>query len=150
MTASLVQLHSAEASLVLELAATGAPLWRHLGARLDPGAPAPLADGRTAASFSLDQDVPLSTAPLAGLGWFGPAAVALRRGGRAVVPVFTAKVEAGAKRIAIRLTDAANGLECRERRQIDAFSGESGLGWSRTSESRADSLASLSSMPSRA
>lgn len=110
MTASLVQLHSAEASLVLELAATGAPLWRHLGARLDPGAPAPLADGRTAASFSLDQDVPLSTAPLAGLGWFGPAAVALRRGGRAVVPVFTAKVEAGAKRIAIRLTDAANGL----------------------------------------
>ena len=39
MTASLVQLHSAEASLVLELAATGAPLWRHLGARLDPGAP---------------------------------------------------------------------------------------------------------------
>ena len=110
MTAPLVQLHSAEASLVLELAATGAPLWRHLGARLDPGALPPLADGRTAASFSLDGDVPLSSAPLAGLGWFGPAVLSVRQHGRGLVPVFAAEVEADAGRILIRLNDAANGL----------------------------------------
>ena len=82
MPAMLASLHSAEASLVLECRADGAPLWRHLGARVDPGVLASLADSRTAASFSLDSDVPLSTAPPAGLGWFGPAALAVRRDGK--------------------------------------------------------------------
>lgn len=110
MPARLLQLHSAEASLVLELADQGPPLWRHLGARLDPGALAPLAEARTAASFSLDVDVPLSTAPPAGLGWFGPGVLALRRGGRAIEPVFTASAQGDGAAIRIRLEDRHEGL----------------------------------------
>ena len=112
MSAALAQLHSAEASLVLELRADGPPLWRHLGARLDPGALVPLADGRTAASYSLDRDVPLATVPPAGLGWFGPPALMLRREGRALVPLFgQAAVEAAPDRLVITLVDPANGAE---------------------------------------
>ncbi|MGB7655517.1 MAG: alpha-galactosidase [Novosphingobium sp.] len=111
MPAQIVSLHSEQASLVLELCADGPPRWRHLGARLDPGALAPLADGRTAASFSLDDDVPLSAAPPAGLGWFGPAVLGLRRQGQALVPVFTeAEVSTNDRSVAIRLTDPAAGV----------------------------------------
>ena len=111
MPAALAALHSDQASLVLELREGGAPLWRHLGARTDPGALAPLGEGRTAASFSLDGDVPMTTAPVAGLGWFGPVALAARRENRAVVIDFTeTTVTAEANVIAIRLEDAQGGL----------------------------------------
>ncbi|MBS0473871.1 MAG: alpha-galactosidase, partial [Proteobacteria bacterium] len=84
----------------------GPPLWRHFGARVDPGALPPLGDGRAPASFSLDRDVPLSTAPPAGLGWFGPAVLSARRQGRAVVPAFDdVSVERGDGAITVRLTD---------------------------------------------
>ena len=111
MAAPLAQLHSPEASVVLELQAAGAPLWRHLGARLDPGALAPLADARGAASFSLDVDVPLSTVPPAGLGWFGPAALALRRQGHALVPDFAAvRADCSEGAIRLRLEDVREGV----------------------------------------
>jgi alpha-galactosidase len=111
MSAVLAPLNSDQASLVLELREGAAPLWRHLGARLDPGALAPLANGRTPASFSLDGDVPLCTAPVAGLGWFGPPALIVRRGGQAVVIDFTvAEVTADEDAIAIRLEDTQAGL----------------------------------------
>lgn len=111
MSAKLSCLHSAEASLVLELRGDGPPLWRHFGARLDPGALAPLADGRTAASFSLDRDVPLDTSPAAGLGWFGPAALQVLRDGMELVPVFGAcAVNQSEQVIAIRLEDSQLGL----------------------------------------
>lgn len=116
MTASLASIHSEQASLVLECRATGAPLWRHLGARVDPAGLAALADTRTAASFSLDGDVPLATVPPAGLGWFGPAAVALRRAGRALMPAFgEAAVEQHEGAIIVRLADVAEGLALEQR-----------------------------------
>ena len=86
MAARLAFLHSAEGSLVLECLPTGAPLWRHFGARVEPGMLPPLADTRPAASFSLNQDVPFSTAPPSGLGWFGADALAVRRRGK-ICPV---------------------------------------------------------------
>lgn len=115
-----VSLHSAQASLVLERCDAGAPLWRHLGARVDPDALAPLAQMRTAASFSLDHDVPLCTAPVAGLGWFGPASVAVRRGERAEVLDFAAaQVDASADAIVIRLEDAQQGVVLEQRFTCD-------------------------------
>lgn len=111
MPAVLASLHSDQASLVLECRADGPPLWRHLGARVDPGALAPVAATRTPASFSLDADVPLSTAPPAGLGWFGPASLALRQNGRALVPVFSvADVAQDEGAIRITLVDPQAGI----------------------------------------
>ena len=111
MAAQLVSLHSAEASLVLECCTSAAPLWRHLGARVEVGELAALADGRTAATFSLDQDVPLSAAPPAGLGWFGPPMLALSRAGHACVPVFgAADVSQSGGSITISLRDSQEGL----------------------------------------
>ncbi|WP_309752309.1 alpha-galactosidase [Novosphingobium sp.] len=116
MPALLASLHSDQASLVLELRDAGAPVWRHLGARLDPGALAPLGDGRTAASFSLNGDVPLCTAPVAGFGWFGPVALAARRDGRALMIDFTVSaVKADADAITIRLEDPQEGLLLEQR-----------------------------------
>ena len=114
--ARLACFHSTEASLVLECCDRGPPLWRHLGARVAPGALAPLADARTAASFSLDADVPLSAAPPAGLGWFGPAALHLRRDGHGCSAVFgAAQVEQSDTAIAIRLTDPLQGVLLEQR-----------------------------------
>ncbi|WP_310534063.1 alpha-galactosidase [Novosphingobium sp.] len=112
MTAELAFLHSDEASLVLECSADGAPLWRHLGARVDAGELAALAATRTGASFSLDADVPFSTLPPAGLGWFGQPALVARQNGAALVPVF-GEISVEAEGMAIRITakDAASGLE---------------------------------------
>ncbi|MEN9683103.1 MAG: hypothetical protein RLZZ427_854 [Pseudomonadota bacterium] len=116
MSGSFASLHSADASLVLECRGDGPPLWRHLGARVDPAGLGELAQTRTPASFSLDGDVPLASAPLAGLGWFGPAAVALRRDGRALVPVFgAAEVVQGDGQITICLTDAQEGVRLEQR-----------------------------------
>ena len=112
MTANFAFLHSDEASLVLECPADGAPLWRHLGARVDAGGLAPLATTRTGASFSLDADVPFSTLPPAGLGWFGQPVLVARQNGAALVPVFgEVSVELEAKAIRITAKDAASGLE---------------------------------------
>ena len=111
MKPQLALLHSAEASLVLECPAHGPPLWRHLGARVEPGELAALDDARGAASFSLDKDIPLSTAPPAGLGWFGPAVLGLSRGGHRCVPVFgSAEVNQSDTAITIRLRDSHEGL----------------------------------------
>lgn len=74
----LVSLHSAEASIVIEHDGIRGPVWRHLGARVDPGALPALAETRGPATFALDDDILLPLVPPAGLGWFGPAPVALR------------------------------------------------------------------------
>jgi alpha-galactosidase len=116
MPATLACLHSAEASLVLECRSDGPPLWRHLGARVDPAGLAGLAAGRTAASFSLDADVPLSSAPPAGLGWFGPEVLRLRGDGRALVPLFdSVEVAQDDTAITIRLADTAAGIALLQR-----------------------------------
>jgi alpha-galactosidase len=121
MTADIISLHSAEASLVLERQAGAAPLWRHLGLRVDAAALAPLATGRMPATFSLDADVPLQTLPPAGLGWFGPAALAVRQGGAALVPLFDdVALNLGADGLAITLVDKANGLQLMQQVRIAA------------------------------
>lgn len=111
MPVTLAFLHSDEASLVLECRAYGPPLWRHLGARVDVGALVPLANERTGASFSLDRDVPFSTLPPAGLGWFGAPAITARQGNAATVPVFDdVAVRNATGSIEIFLSDRQSGL----------------------------------------
>ena len=116
MSARFAFLHSDEASVVLECSPGAPPLWRHIGARVSAEGLAPLADGRTPASYSLDGDVPFATAPATGLGWFGPAALLVRREGQALVPVFAdvaVRQDEGA--IAITLTDPQGGLRLTQR-----------------------------------
>ncbi|WP_245647590.1 alpha-galactosidase [Novosphingobium lentum] len=87
------------------------PAWRHLGLRVDACGIAGVAQVRGPASFSLDRDVALSTAPCGGLGWFGPELLRARRGGARQVAVFDrADVDATATAITIRLADAAGGV----------------------------------------
>lgn len=121
MSAKLAVLHSDEASLVLECRADGPPLWRHLGARVEVDGLAPLSDGRTSASFSLDHDIPLSSLPPSGLGWFGPPAITARRDGALLVPVFgMAQVVSDDRRIEVTLTDPVSGLEVLQRVRVAA------------------------------
>jgi alpha-galactosidase len=86
---TIVSLVAGEGTMVLETVPGGAPWWRHLGAACASDALPALADTRTAASFSLDRDCPLSLAPVGGAGWFGPQVVALRRDGCALPLVWT-------------------------------------------------------------
>lgn len=121
MPVSFAFLHSDQASLVLECRTDSPPLWRHLGARVDVGALAPLASGRTGASFSLDCDVPVSTLPQSGLGWFGPPAITARRSDAAMVPVFDdVALRNAAGCIEIFLTDRQSGLTVTQTIRLDA------------------------------
>ena len=121
MAARLASLHSAEASLVLECLPTGAPLWRHFGARVAADWLPPLADTRTAASFALDQDVPLATAPTPGFGWFGQAVLSLRWGGKACLVQFgPAEVTQLDDAISIRLRDERAGVLLEQRITLTA------------------------------
>lgn len=108
----IVSLSTPEASLVLEPVADGPPLWRHLGLRLASDGLIALADCRGPASFSLDEDVPLATAPTAGLGWFGPAAVELPG---TVLRWQLERLGADDDGIHIRLADAGTGLVLAQR-----------------------------------
>lgn len=115
MATEIASLNSDQASLVLELRGLAVPVWRHLGARVDALGLAALADSRTSASFSLDHDVPLTCAPVAGLGWFGPPVVALSRDGQALVLDFNViEAVADGDRILIRLEDQHEGVELQQ------------------------------------
>ena len=76
-------LHSRHSSLVLEVAANEAPLWRWWGPRLpDDCLPlAPLRDGRAIPPSTMEFDQPLSIAPTFGVGWYGQSALLAHRGG---------------------------------------------------------------------
>lgn len=88
MAEQFVCLHTSDASLVLECRAGAPPAWRHFGARLSTEQLLPLAQLRSPASYSLDEDVPPSLASVSGSGWFGPASLSLLRDGRHVPLVF--------------------------------------------------------------
>lgn len=121
MTVHFASLHGAEASLVLECPPGSAPLWRHFGPRVSIEGLGSLRAARTSASFSLDHDVPFSTLPPVGLGWFGPAGLAARQDGAALVPLFDeAVVDGDARAIAITLRDPASGLEVVQQIGLDA------------------------------
>ena len=116
-TADLAALHGPEWSLVLEMRDGAAPVWRHLGARLDPGALPRLADIRGAATYSLEGDHAMQLLPPAGSGWFGPSAVELRDSdGNAILLRFEeAGAEQGADSLAVDLADGCAQIACRTR-----------------------------------
>lgn len=87
MTARLAGLHGNQWSLVLEWPDGAAPIWRHIGVRVDPGELPALADLRAPATFSLEAPVPMTAIPVPGLGWFGPSALALRGPDGTALPV---------------------------------------------------------------
>jgi alpha-galactosidase len=122
---SVIALHAGGGSIVLEPQASSAPRWRHCGAQVVPGALPPLADTRAPASYSLDRDCPLSTAPLPAEGWFGPSAVALRRDGRALPLAWTrAEVDHDDGSLTITLGDDHAGIVLVQRWEVFA-----GAGW---------------------
>jgi alpha-galactosidase len=85
-------LQGEDCTAVLEWVEGEAPLWRYWGPRLADGAApeAALRDTRPLPSFSLDQDLPLSLAPLPGVGWFGAAVLSAHRAGKDFAQAVTA------------------------------------------------------------
>lgn len=81
--ASYAILQGRRSTMVIELRADEAPLWRYWGPRLpdDALAPAPLRELRPMPSFMLDHDQPLTVAPTFGVGWFGQSALLAHRQG---------------------------------------------------------------------
>ena len=122
MTAHIIALHTAVASLVLESRAGAVPLWRHFGARVDCDALVALHDQRSPASYSLDNDIPLSLAPVSGSGWFGPVLVAARWGDQIASLRFDeVEIETDDKRIEVSSRDKRSGLALVQR--INAMAG---------------------------
>jgi alpha-galactosidase len=83
-------LHGLHTSLVLELPAGEAPLWRYWGPRLNDEVQVStgLRSARPLPSFMLDFDQPLTLAPSFGVGWFGQSALLAHRDGRAFAQAF--------------------------------------------------------------
>jgi alpha-galactosidase len=109
----ILALHGEAASLVLEVQPGAPPLWRHLGLKLDPAGLPPLRTTRGAASFAMDVDVPLATAP--GLGWFGPEAVQVQRGGVALPLHFSdVACRQDADAITITMADSRAGVQLQQ------------------------------------
>ena len=121
---TVLALHAGDGSIVLEPVAGSAPVWRHCGAKVVPGDLPSLTATRTPASYSLDQDCPLSTAPVSGQGWFGPAVVALRRDGEALPLVWTsAHVDNEPDAIRIAVSDDVSGISLIQTIRLDADAG---------------------------
>ncbi|TMM46257.1 alpha-galactosidase [Qipengyuania marisflavi] len=112
--ADLAALHGPEWSLVLERRDGAQPVWRHLGARVDPGELPKLAALRGAATFSLEGDHAIGLLPVGGLGWFGPAAAALRgEDGKAIPLAFEqCAVEQDDAQLSLTLCDTVSRVEC--------------------------------------
>ncbi|MBB4613776.1 alpha-galactosidase [Novosphingobium taihuense] len=109
---STIALNAGAGTLVWELRDAALPVWRHFGATVSTEGLPELATTRAPASYSLDDDVPLSVAPVSGLGWFGPEVLRLGRNGSALTIAFpgSAVTEAAAS-ITFRSTDPIAGVE---------------------------------------
>ncbi|MGP7796767.1 alpha-galactosidase [Sphingomonas sp. CLY1604] len=104
----MIAFHGPSSSLVLEPRGEAPPAWRWWGPRVAAAGLPPLADVRPAASFSLDDDQPLTVAPAFGTGWFGPAALHAHRGGRAFAQRFVVEaIEQADDAVTVTLVDAA-------------------------------------------
>ncbi|MGX7953551.1 alpha-galactosidase [Tsuneonella sp. HG249] len=79
MTRAPARLDGAEWSAVVEQTTAGDVVWRHLGESTSNPPSGPLERWLANATFSLDSEVGLPLLPTRGLGWFGPAALELRR-----------------------------------------------------------------------
>lgn len=110
--ADLIALHGEEWSLVLERRERGLPVWRHLGARVDPGELPRLADLRSPATFSLESDPPMDVLPVGGMGWFGPEALRIARAdGTPCAVVFDeCEIEAGDNSLQVTASDSRTGI----------------------------------------
>ncbi len=125
--ATFVSLHGRDSSLVLEVHADEAPIWRYWGPRLpDAATPgAPLRDTRPLPSFMLDFDQPLTALPTFGVGWFGQSALLAHRDGRDFTQAFTqCEVEwvVPQHEVVLRLTDPVAGLRADLSLRLDAAS----------------------------
>ncbi|NJS14371.1 MAG: alpha-galactosidase, partial [Sphingopyxis sp.] len=119
----LIHLQGRDTSAVLEWMPGGSPRWRHWGARVNPAGLTALADQRSAASYSMDADVPLTSAPTAGNGWFGPAVLACHRVGAATLLAWDeCSVEEGDAVVTITLSDSARGVRLVQQMRMDAQS----------------------------
>lgn len=110
--AKAIALHAGTGSLVWEQRDGAPPLWRHCGPRVSVDAMEALAAQRTAASYSMDADVPLDIAPVGGQGWFGPEMLRVRTadGSALLVSFGQAKVAADAARVCYSLSDELAGV----------------------------------------
>ena len=111
-TADLLALHGDEWSLVLERGERAVPLWRHLGARVEPGTLPKLAELRGSATFSLEGDHAMAALPVAGLGWFGPPLLSLRDASGASLPVHfdTCEASSTAASLTLQASDSISGI----------------------------------------
>ncbi|QPC99159.1 alpha-galactosidase [Qipengyuania soli] len=115
--AELLELHGEEWSLVLEKGGRAVPVWRHLGARVEPGSLPRLADLRGPATFSLEGDHAMDALPVGGLGWFGPSALALRD---TAVVFDSCEVEKTGAGLTLTCRDSLDGIEVRQQfRKLD-------------------------------
>ncbi len=87
----LIRLDGRASTILFEVQADAAPLWRYWGPRLpeDAAPPCGVSDARPRPTFSLDADFPLSLFPTFGLGWFGQSALLAHRNGRDFAQAFT-------------------------------------------------------------
>ncbi len=103
----IIALHGGATSIVLEVTADGALLWRHWGARVDADGLHPIADIIAGATFAPDGAVPLAVVPTGGLGWFGAAGLVCHRDGRdSVLALRLCSITEGCGFIALALFDA--------------------------------------------
>ena len=114
-SARYIALHGRNTSVVLEVHADEAPIWRYWGARLpDASSPgAPLRDTRAPPSFTLDFDQPLTLMPTFGVGWFGQSALLAHRDGQACAQAITgceAEWLVPGRAVRLRLSDAVAAL----------------------------------------
>ncbi len=109
-----LRLHGQNTSLVLELPAGEAPIWRYWGPRIRDEAPHGLRESRPLPSFMLDFDQPLTLAPSFGVGWFGQSALLAHRHGQAFAQSFTqcdVHWVVPAQTVRVVLTDAIAAIE---------------------------------------
>lgn len=116
----LIHLMGRATSAVLEMVPGGAPRWRHWGARVDAADLPALEEQRGAASYSMDVDVPLTSVPISGSGWLGPAAPSCHRDGAASVLAWDdGAVAADDHAATICLTDSARGVRLEQWLALD-------------------------------
>jgi alpha-galactosidase len=113
--AEFVVLNSLRSSVVLEVHADEAPIWRYWGPRLPDGTtPAnALREHRPLPSFMLDFDQPLTLVPTFGVGWFGQSALLAHRGGQQFAQAFTSCTvdwQQPGRAVTLRLADKVAGL----------------------------------------
>jgi alpha-galactosidase len=113
--AEFVVLHSRRSSVVLEVHADEAPIWRYWGLRLSDAATpgVPLRDSRPQPSFMLEFDQPLTLVPSFGVGWFGQSALLAHRHGHDFAQAFNrCAIEwvDPMRAVRLQLTDTVAGL----------------------------------------